>query len=131
MDDFYTLRIFANRCAVLGWRSRDTDILADGLTAIAMIEIARIDWRDAIGPSFIIFAVFHQLGVDPIDFFINAANNRCRYRNGFGLGSKLQSRTRSISKWNGVRLLLAVWFGSASGSRSKSAWIWAKRKGEK
>src|SRR6185312_3596216 len=73
MDDFYTLLTFSRRAAVLGLRRRDPDWLFDGLTACAMIEIARIDWRDAPGPAGLIWAMFDLIGVDAVPSFMAAA----------------------------------------------------------
>lgn len=46
MDQFYTLMNFANRAAVFGIRESKAEVVADGLTAIAMIEQERVDFRD-------------------------------------------------------------------------------------
>ncbi len=73
MDDFYTLLTFSRRAAVLGLRRRDPNWLVDGLTACAMIEIARIDWRDASGPAGLIWAIFDLIGVDAVASFMAAA----------------------------------------------------------
>lgn len=73
MDDFYTLWAFSRRAAVFGLRRRDVDWLIDGLTASAMIEIARIDWRDAPGPPGLIWAMFDLIGVDAVPSFMAAA----------------------------------------------------------
>ncbi|MEL6962059.1 MAG: hypothetical protein AAFO01_04835 [Pseudomonadota bacterium] len=47
MDDFYTLLTFGRRASVQAIRSEDTSIADDGLTAIAMVDMSRIDHRDA------------------------------------------------------------------------------------
>jgi hypothetical protein len=47
MDDFYTLLSFSRRAAVFAMRQRNTERVIDGLTALAMIETKRIDFRDA------------------------------------------------------------------------------------
>lgn len=74
MDDFYTLFTFARRAAVFAWRAGDLELLNDGLTAISMLELARVDWRDALGPPFVIYAICHQLELDPTNAFENAAS---------------------------------------------------------
>jgi hypothetical protein len=74
MDDFYSLFTFAHRAAVFAWRGRDLQLLEDGLTAVSMLELARVDWRDALGPPFVIYAIFHQLELDPTTAFENAAS---------------------------------------------------------
>jgi len=48
MDDFYTLLAFAQRSALFAIRENDAARLAAGLTAVAMIEAERVDWRDAV-----------------------------------------------------------------------------------
>lgn len=45
-DELYTLWDFANRAAVFGLRERSAARLADGLTALALIEMERVDFRD-------------------------------------------------------------------------------------
>ena len=47
MDDFYTLLTFGKRASVRAIRGEDVSIADDGLTAIAMVDLARIDHRDA------------------------------------------------------------------------------------
>lgn len=48
MDQFYTLISFAERTAVFGVREARPDLVADGLTAIAMIDERRVDFRDIL-----------------------------------------------------------------------------------
>ena len=48
MDDFYTLLNFGKRASVQAIRSEDVSIADDGHTAMAMIDLARIDYRDAL-----------------------------------------------------------------------------------
>ncbi len=48
MDDFYTLMTFADRSAVFALREEDPTILQDGLTALAMIDAERTDYRDVL-----------------------------------------------------------------------------------
>ncbi len=48
MDDFYTLCAFARRCAVRALRARDAQLAADAVTAMALIDRERIDWRDIL-----------------------------------------------------------------------------------
>lgn len=48
MDEFYTLMAFAKRTAVFGVREANAGRVADGLTAIAMIEEKRVDFRDIL-----------------------------------------------------------------------------------
>jgi hypothetical protein len=46
MDEFYTLLTFSKRAAVFGIRERNAAWLVDGLTALSMIELDRVDFRD-------------------------------------------------------------------------------------
>ena len=48
MDEFYTLLTFSKRAAVFGIRERNAGWLIDGLTALSMIELDRVDFRDAL-----------------------------------------------------------------------------------
>ena len=48
MDEFYTLLTFSKRAAVFGIRERNAAWLVDGLTALSMIELDRVDFRDAL-----------------------------------------------------------------------------------
>ena len=46
MDEFYTLLAFSRRMALFALRERSVGRLRDGLNAIALIDLARIDYRD-------------------------------------------------------------------------------------
>ena len=46
MDEFYTLLTFSRRMALFALRERSVGRLRDGLNAIALIDLARIDYRD-------------------------------------------------------------------------------------
>lgn len=48
MDEFYTLLAFARRAAVFAIREHSPAWAIDGVTAIAMIEAERVDWRDIL-----------------------------------------------------------------------------------
>ena len=57
MDEFYTLLAFSRRMALFALRERSVGRLRDGLNAIALIELARIDfaifqesWRFCVTP---------------------------------------------------------------------------------
>jgi hypothetical protein len=47
MDDFYTLLDYARRAAVRAIRSDDEAVARRGVTALAAIDLDRVDWRDA------------------------------------------------------------------------------------
>lgn len=51
IDDFYTLLTFARRCALSSLRTGETYKIEMALTAMAMIELARVDWRDLLVAS--------------------------------------------------------------------------------
>ncbi len=48
MDDFYTLLTFARRNAVRALRANDPGLAADAVTAAALIDSERVDWRDIL-----------------------------------------------------------------------------------
>lgn len=48
MDDFYTLLAFSKRTAVFALREKKADWVDSGLTAIAMVEVQRVDYRDVL-----------------------------------------------------------------------------------
>ena len=72
MDEFYTLLSFAGRMAVFGLRERSAARLADGLTAIALIEKERVDFRDLYGPLGLLYYSAVQIGADPKKLFRDA-----------------------------------------------------------
>jgi len=61
MDDFYTLLTFERRCALSSLRTGETYKIEMALTAIAMIELARVDWRDLLVASRLIRYVGQRL----------------------------------------------------------------------
>jgi hypothetical protein len=74
MDDFYTLLEFSRRSAVFGLRSRDAGYFVDGLSAIAIIDVSRIDHRDAqVALELLDFAA-RAIETNPGDFFKRAAS---------------------------------------------------------
>jgi hypothetical protein len=64
MGDFYTLLSFSRRSAVFAMRDRKTEHIIDGLTAVAMIEKSRIDFRDALGALSLLHHAARAIGVD-------------------------------------------------------------------
>jgi hypothetical protein len=74
MDDFYTLLSFGRRCAVFAMRDREATHIADGLTAIAMIETNRIDFRDALLALSLLHHSAVFIGANPVDLFERAAS---------------------------------------------------------
>lgn len=73
MDDFYTLLQFARRSAVFALRERRLDFVADGLTAVAMIDPLRIDERDASSPLPVLAYAARALGAAAEPLFAAAA----------------------------------------------------------
>jgi hypothetical protein len=49
-DDLYTVLQFSRRAAVASLRGNDAALAADGLAAIGLIDVDRVDWRDVPGP---------------------------------------------------------------------------------
>jgi hypothetical protein len=48
MKEFYTLLLFSHRAAVFAIREQSVAWVFNGLTAVAMIEAERVDWRDIL-----------------------------------------------------------------------------------
>jgi hypothetical protein len=65
MDDFYTLFDFARRSAVFALRDNQSSHIIDGLTAIAIIELKRVDFRDALVPLAVLYNAAIKIGVNP------------------------------------------------------------------
>lgn len=72
LDDFYTLLTFARRCALSSLRSGDASKIKSALSAMAMIELARIDWRDLLVTSRLVRHVGQRLRA-PIADLLNRA----------------------------------------------------------
>jgi hypothetical protein len=77
-DDFYALLAFAGRAAVAAMRQSDATWIADGLTAVAMIDDERIDARD-LDPSLgIVRHAAMYIGADAGALFAEAARHATR-----------------------------------------------------
>ena len=63
MDDFYTLLTFAQRYALAALRIGDTAKIETAFTAVAMIELTRVDWRDLMVANWLIRYAGQRLGV--------------------------------------------------------------------
>src|SRR6516225_6163567 len=72
MDDFYTLFTFARRSAVFALRDNQSSHIIDGLTAIAVIELKRADFRDALVPLALLYNAAIRIGDNP-DTLIRSA----------------------------------------------------------
>lgn len=73
MDQFYTLINFAKRAAVFGVREAKADLVAEGLTAIAMIEQERIDFRDILWCLGLLYHAANKAGGNADEMFRAAA----------------------------------------------------------
>ncbi len=73
MDQFYTLMNFAKRSAVFGIRASKPDSIADGLTAIAMIEQERVDFRDILCCLGFLYHAANRVGGNAQEMFRDAA----------------------------------------------------------
>jgi hypothetical protein len=74
LNEFYKLITFANRVAVFALRERDADLLQDGLTALAMIEARRTDFRDILSALALLHHTATRIGVDAASVFQKTAN---------------------------------------------------------
>jgi hypothetical protein len=73
MDQFYALISFAKRSAVFGSRESDATLVSDGLTALAMIEQERIDFRDILMCLALLYHAASKVGGDAEERFRSAA----------------------------------------------------------
>lgn len=63
-DGFYTLMTFAKRSAVFAIREKKIEIAQDGLTAIAMIDQERVDYRDVTTSLPLLYHAAIRIGAD-------------------------------------------------------------------
>jgi hypothetical protein len=73
MDDFYTIWTFARRCCLAAMRTRDTGKVETAFNALAMIELARMDWRDVHTVSCLARHTGQHLGADVVRIAQHAA----------------------------------------------------------
>jgi hypothetical protein len=73
MEEFSTLLGFANRAAVFGLRERSVERLADGLSAVAMVEQERTDYRDILWTLAKLHHSAARIGAGPEKLFAAAA----------------------------------------------------------
>ena len=73
MHEFYTLLSFAKRSCVFALRSGNQDLLRSGLTAVAMIEADRTDFRDILMTLALLHHSASRLGMDAGAEFTSAA----------------------------------------------------------
>jgi hypothetical protein len=74
LDDFCTLLSFGRRSAVFAMRGRRREHVVDGLTAVAMIERDRVDFRDALVTLALLHHATRAIGEHPHELFQRAAS---------------------------------------------------------
>ena len=73
IDEIYTLVAYAKRAAVFGMRDRDPSWIESGLTAVAMLEGARMDMRDVPMTLAYLHHASVRAGADTARLFAQAA----------------------------------------------------------
>lgn len=73
MDQFYTLIHFAKRSAVFGLREPNANLVSDGVTALAMIEEDRVDFRDILMCLGLLYHAANKVGGNADEMFRTAA----------------------------------------------------------
>ena len=73
LEEFYTLISFCHRMAVWSLRRQDASCVIDGIGALAMIELERVDFRDLHWIAGILHTIGFQVGIDPREIFEQAA----------------------------------------------------------
>jgi hypothetical protein len=73
MDEFYTILTFSRRAAVFAIRKQESDFIANGLTAIAMIEKERVDFRDILIALSLLYHSAKRIGKNADQLFQDAA----------------------------------------------------------
>ncbi len=73
MDEFYRLLTFSQRAAVFALRERSIGWVTNGLTAIAMIEAERVDFRDILVALSLLNHAAERIGEDANRLFREAS----------------------------------------------------------
>jgi hypothetical protein len=73
MGEFYTLLLFGKRAAAFAIRERTATWVTDGLTAVAMIEVERVDFRDIYVTVSLLHHAAGRVGADPNHLLLDAA----------------------------------------------------------
>lgn len=73
MDEFYTLLNFSKRAAVFAMREHDVNWVNNGLTAIAMIEAERTDYRDILMALSLLYHSAQKTGANADQTFRDTA----------------------------------------------------------
>ena len=72
MQEFYNLLTFGRRAAVFALRERGAARVTEGLTAVAMIEAERVDWRDILVALSLLNHAAERVGADADRLFREA-----------------------------------------------------------
>lgn len=75
MDEFYTLLAFSRRMALFSIREKSPEGLKEAVEAVALIEIARVDFRDVSVALGVLAYACARIGLSPRPFF-EAASKR-------------------------------------------------------
>lgn len=62
LDDFYTLLTFARRSSVRALQSGDVRLAIEGLVAIALVDLERVDWRDVPTAAGLVLHALERVG---------------------------------------------------------------------
>lgn len=73
MDEFYTLLAFSRRMALFSIRQSSPDGLKEAVEAVALIEIARVDFRDVAVALGVLAYACARIGRSPRPFFEDAS----------------------------------------------------------
>jgi len=73
LEEFETLLNFSQRAAVFAMRDHKVDWAKDGLTAIAMIEAERTDFRDILMSLSVLYHAARRVGANPDQLFKEAS----------------------------------------------------------
>jgi hypothetical protein len=73
MDEFYTLLAFSRRMALLAVRAKSPEGLREAVEAVALIEIARVDFRDVMVALGVLAYACNRIGQSHRSFFEDAS----------------------------------------------------------
>jgi hypothetical protein len=73
MDEFYTLLAFSRRTALFAIRANSPEGLREAVEAVALIEIARVDFRDVSVALGVLAYAYARIGHSPRPFFEDAS----------------------------------------------------------
>lgn len=73
MDEFYTLLAFSRRTALFAIRANSPEGLREAVEAVALIEIARVDFRDISIAVGVLAYAYARVGQNPRPFFEDAS----------------------------------------------------------